>query len=121
MYTSYQLTTKSKKHLTERFPPKYPKHIGHHVTYEFGVHSDTQLPPHADINVVGYQDNPDGIEALVVSVNGSLERPDGGVFHITWSLDPKEFRPVHANDLVKRKNHKLVMPIAVYTNSVISN
>lgn len=121
MYTSYQLTPKSKKHLTERFPPKYSKPIGHHVTYEFGVHSDTPLPHLAEIHVIGYQDNPEGIEALVVSVNGSTVRPDGGVFHITWSLDPSEFKPVHANELVKRKDHKLVLPIRVNANPVISN
>jgi len=121
MYTSYQLTQKSKKYLTERFPPKYSKPIGHHVTYEFGVHSDTPLPPLADINVIGYQDNPDGIEALVVSVDGEKKRKDGSLFHITWSLDPNEFKPVHANDLVKRGNHKLIMPIKVYANPAISN
>lgn len=121
MYTSYQLTPKTRKYLLDRFPPKHTKVVAHHITHKFGVHSDTKPPLHADIKVVGYHNNPEGLEALVVSVDGSVDRPDGSVYHITWSLDPEKFKPVDSNKLVRKRDHKLIMPIDVKTSPTISN
>ncbi len=117
MYIAYVLDLKSKNSLAKKFPPKYPDFIGHHVTLFPGVKSDAQRPPAAkSVKVVGYADDGEGLEALVVEVNGTTQRPDGGTYHITWSLDRSLGRkPVQSNELVKAGYSKLEKPIAVST------
>ena len=42
-----------------------------------------------------------GSGALVVRINGAVERPDRGAYHITWSLDrARGRRPVESNDVI---------------------
>lgn len=36
--------------------------------------------------MVGRADDGIGVEALVVEIDGTIVRPDGGAYHITWSL-----------------------------------
>jgi hypothetical protein len=36
--------------------------------------------------VVGEADDGAGVQALVVAIGGTTERPDGGTYHVTWSL-----------------------------------
>jgi len=64
------------------------------------------------IKVVGYVDDGEGLEALVVSVNGSTERPDGKIYHITWSLNEGR-KPVESNDLLAKKVYTLTMPTTI--------
>lgn len=112
-YSAYVLDEHSRNLLKKRFPPKYPEFIGHHITYKFGVAKDT-VPPSdpSSVNVIGYADE-DGLEALVVSIDNSSERPDGSIYHITWSLDRSEGKkPVHSNKLVKR-GFKKIHPIKI--------
>lgn len=99
-YTAYVLDDATRELLTKQFPPKYPTFIGHHVTVQFGVPAETTPPPTADLKVVGYKDSGDGLEVLVVSVNGSTDRPDGSVYHITWSLERGKYKPVDSNKLL---------------------
>lgn len=101
-YNGWEISGHARSALASQFPPKFPEFIGHHITHEFGVKSDAPLPPQdADIQVVGYACNEDGLEALVVSVDGDMTRPDGRPYHITWSLDRGAgFKPVHSNALV---------------------
>lgn len=118
-YTAYVLDAASRVKLAEKFPPKYPNFIGHHITVEFGVLSSTPVPEHATTKVIGYADSGDGIEALVVSVNGSVDRPDGSIYHITWSLDSAKYSPKDSNSLLARSSKKnqytLVLPININT------
>lgn len=107
MYTAYVLDDASRQALAEKFPPKYSTFVGHHVTVEFGVPKETPPPPPAKLKVVGYIDSEDGLEALVVAVNGDTIRPDGKVFHITWSLDNTKYKPVNSNDLLKGKRYTI--------------
>jgi len=103
MYTAHVLDKKTRRELAKTFPPKYPEFVGHHVTLKFGVPKDTPIPSSAKVEVVGYADDGEGLEALIVSVNGKKVRPDGGVYHITWSLDRSKGRkPVDSNKLVKQ-------------------
>lgn len=104
-YTAYVLDDASRQLLAKQFPPKYPKFIGHHVTVKFGVPKDAAPPPPAKVTVVGYADSGDGLEALIVTINGLTEREDGSVFHITWSLDPTKYKPKDSNGLVKGVQH----------------
>lgn len=114
-YTAYVLDDASRNALAERFPPKYPKFIGHHVTSTFPVSPDTQIPAPAQIKVIGYADSGDGIEALVVTVNGKTDRPDGQRYHITWSLDPAKYSPKDSNTLLANNKFTLVRSIPVNT------
>ena len=101
-YTAYVLDQISRHKLIEKFPPKFSKFIGHHITVNFGVSQDAGLPPQADIAVVGYAVE-QGLEALVVTVNGEAARADGSTYHITWSLEPAlGKRPVDSNALVQK-------------------
>jgi hypothetical protein len=115
-YVAYVLGDPSRNLLAKRFPPKYPEFVGHHITVEFGVPKDASLPfgDTADIEVVGYTED-DGIEALVVAVNGETKRPDGKTYHITWSLDRSKGRkPVDSNNVVAQRGFTKVSPIVVY-------
>lgn len=88
MYTGYLLTETSRSKLLKKFPPKYKKVVAHHITEQFGVSADTNPPKMPkSVQVVGYIDSGDGVEGLLVEVNGSTSRPDGSKYHITWSLD----------------------------------
>ncbi len=114
-YTAYVLDQSSRDALEKKFPPKYPKFIGHHVTVQFGVSAETEVPPPAQLKVVGYVDSGDGLEALVVSVNGSSTRQDGKIYHITWSLDPEKYSPVDSNTLLKTKRFTIMRSIPIAT------
>lgn len=114
-YTAYVLDQGSRDALEKRFPPKYPNFIGHHVTVQFGIPANSEPPPPAQLKVVGYADSGDGLEALVVSVNGSSTRPDGKIYHITWSLDTSKYKPVDSNELLKAKRFTIVRSIPINT------
>lgn len=114
-YTAYVLDNISRDALAQRFPPKYPKFVGHHVTVQFGVPADTEAPAPAQLKVVGYVDSGDGLEALVISVNGSNTRPDGKLYHITWSLESDKYKPVDSNTLLKAKRFTIIRSIPIST------
>lgn len=116
MYTAYVLSDASRNELAEKYPPTYSKFVGHHVTVKFGVPAGTEPPEEADVRVLGIKDSGDGLEALVVSVNGSTERPDGGTYHITWSLEPDKYKPVDSNALMNNgKKYTLSLPTPLET------
>jgi len=117
MYTAYVLTDESRSQLEEKFPPKYSKFIGHHVTIDFGVAADTEIPEAAEIKVLGKRDSADGIEALVVSVNGKTTRSDGSIYHITWSLESDKYSPKDSNLLLNSAffKYKMVLPVLIET------
>jgi hypothetical protein len=114
-YLAYTLSASSRNDLLHHFKPKYPEVICEHVTYKFPAKSNEELPPAVhEAHVIGYEDSGDGIEALVVEINGKRTRPDGKLFHITLSLDrSKGKKPVHSNALVN-KSFKHVTPIAIH-------
>lgn len=119
MYTAYVLTDQTRNELLGRFPPKFPKVIAHHVTYEFGVPADSELPADAEIKVVGYVQDVEGLEALVVTVDGENRKPDGKFYHITWSLNPDKFKPVDSNTLVSAKRSTMILPITIDTTPTL--
>lgn len=104
-YLAYSLSPSSRNDILRHFPAKYPEIICQHVTYKFPAKSSDELPPAIkEAHVVGYEDSGDGIETVVIEINGSTKRPDGKLFHITLSLDrSKGKKPVHSNDLVNKK------------------
>lgn len=115
MYTAYVLSQESREVLKKKFPPKFSTFVGHHITVQFGVPANTPLPPETqDIRVVGYSSKEDEIEALVVSIDGRKNRPDGKLYHITWSLNSdKGIKPVDSNGLLRLEKYTLIMPIKI--------
>lgn len=113
-YRTYVLSQQSRAALAALFEPKYSKFIGHHITYQFGVAEDAPLPPTPkSVKVIGYIDSSDGLEALVVNIDGTTDRLDGSTYHITWSLEPELYSAKQSNDLLKSKRYTLILPINI--------
>jgi hypothetical protein len=54
-----------------------------------------------------------GVQALVVEIDGSVTRPDGSIYHITWSLDRAAGRkPLESNAVLLSGWHR-VRPIKI--------
>ncbi|MEA1073298.1 hypothetical protein [Sphingomonas sp. LY160] len=84
----WKLPKADRRLLLQFFNHKYARSIADHVTLAAKVAADTPLPDDTDAFVIGHVDDRQGLEALVVSIEGSPARPDGSTFHITWSLAP---------------------------------
>lgn len=115
MFTGYLLSESSRQRLLSSFPPRYERFIGEHITEQFGVSKDT--PPPAlptEVKVVGHIDSGDGVEGLLVSVDGRTDRPDGSKYHITWSLSTNR-KPAETNKYVDTATP--VEPIAIDVTS----
>lgn len=116
MYTAYVLDDESRKRLVAKFPPHYDNFVGHHVTVNFNVPKGTEAPVPAIIRVIGHVDSDDGLEALVVSVNGERTRDDGKMYHITWSIDSKsDYTPKDSNKLLQTKRYTVTLPVDIDT------
>ena len=98
-YSAYLLTDEARHSLIERCPPRHPEVIAHHVTYAF---PDDAPPPDASlVRVIGHAQDK-RVDCVVVEVNGSHERPSGGVYHVTLSVDRSQGgKPVLSNRLLK--------------------
>lgn len=100
-YVAYVLDEQSVNVLKEKFAPKYPDFIGHHITFRMGTSIVPEQPK--EIKVVGYVDDQVGLEAFIVQIDGVQERLDEGTYHITWSLDRVAGRkPVDSNTVIKQ-------------------
>jgi len=101
MYIGYAITPESREELLKVFPPIYPTVVCHHITEEFGTSKDVPAPEMANrVEVIGYVDSGDGVETLLVAVDGKNERPDGKLYHITHSLAEGR-RAVESNSYLK--------------------
>ena len=52
--------------------------------------------------MVGVADDGAGVQALVVEIGGTTRRPDGSIYHITWSLGARR-RAVESNDAIRER------------------
>lgn len=99
-YLAYELDGKSRASLLEKFPPKFPDVVAHHITIKHGVKQGDPPPEAEAVKVVGYASD-ESLECAVVEVGGTTERPDGNTYHITLSLDRSKGRkPVDSNELL---------------------
>lgn len=85
--------------LLERFPPSYPQAVADHVTLATDA-ADKPLPAEVEAAIVGRADDGRGVEAMVVTIDGDNDRPDGSTFHITWSLSPGR-KARESNDVIR--------------------
>ena len=76
----------SRRELLQQFPPRYKSVIADHVTLRSRVAEDSELPEEQVGEVIGRADDGVGVEALVLRIGGTTDRPGGGTYHITWSL-----------------------------------
>ena len=98
----WSLDRDSRHALLERFPPAYAEAVADHVTLASHLDSDAQPPAPAACRIIGRADDGRGVEAMVVEIDGASARPDGGVFHITWSLDRAAGRrAVESNSVIQ--------------------
>ncbi len=85
--------------LLERYPPFYATTVAHHVTLASNA-EQRALPDPARAAIIGRADDGVGVEAMVVTIDGKTDRPDGSTFHITWSLaDGRRAR--ESNDVLR--------------------
>lgn len=99
-YTGWLLPQHERERLLALFPTRFSRTIAHHCTLEFGVDQDTPLPEETTATVVGESWEPTGVQALVLKIGGTIRRPDGQIYHITWSLEPGR-RPVESNQVIR--------------------
>ena len=99
----WKLDRLQRAELLERFPPRYRDAIADHVTLKSNSQRD-ELPGPVASAIVGRADDGDSLECMVVTINGTIDRPDGSTFHITWSLDKSKGRQAReSNDVLKQR------------------
>ena len=69
------------------------------MTLSARVDRNSELPSETHGEIVGRSDDGKGVEAMVVSIGGTTDRPDGSTYHITWSL-AKGRRAKESNDVI---------------------
>jgi hypothetical protein len=89
----------SRRELLQQFPPRYRNVVADHVTLRSKVTDDSPLPDEPHGEVIGRADDGRGVEALVVRIARSTDRPDGSTYHITWSLQPGR-KAIESNDVI---------------------
>jgi hypothetical protein len=102
MVVGWKVDAAQRETLLARFPPKYAKAIADHVTLKANVPSSTKLPGEVKARIVGRADDDEGVEAMVVEIDGTTHRPGGGTYHITWSLAEGR-KAKESNDVIAAK------------------
>lgn len=98
----WKLGTVSRRELLQLFPPRYSNTVADHVTLKPRVAHDAPLPGEVACEIIGRADDGKGVEAMVVRIDGSTDRPGGGTYHITWSLGEGR-RAKESNDVIRDK------------------
>lgn len=103
--TGWKLPRDEREQLLERFPPQYENIVADHVTLRVGADSDTPLPRGVEAQIVGEADDGASLQCLVVSLDGTTDRPDGSTYHITWSLGAGR-KARESNDVLRDRGWK---------------
>jgi hypothetical protein len=111
-YTGWLVDPAERDALLARFPPRYATVVAHHVTLKFGDR-EAEAPRPTTATIIGEADDGLGVQALVVAIGGRPARPDGGTYHITWSLaEGREAR--ESNDVIAARGWRpLPAPVPV--------
>lgn len=109
-YIALNLTHGSRELLIKKWKPLNDLVIAHHVTYQFPAKKTDKLPKVKDVKVVGYAST-DGLECMIVSVDGTTKRNDGGTYHVTLSLESGKYKPFDSNELIRKKGWIKTKPI----------
>lgn len=116
----WKISRDDRTRLLERFPPVWPDVIADHVTMVASRCVAVTTPKVAVSKVVGHVNDGEGLQALVVEIDGTTDRPDGSTFHITWSIDRARGRvPKDSNEVLARIGWEtLAVPIPIELHSV---
>ena len=82
----WKLDREQRRALIERFPPRFRNVVADHVTLAAGASRDAPRPQESEGLIVGRAHDGRGVAAMIVSIGGTTDRPDGSFYHITWSL-----------------------------------
>lgn len=103
MSRGWKLDRNLRDRLLREHPPRYSNPVADHVTWPRAVASEGDgeaLPPTpSSARIVGRADDGEGVEAMVVALDGSTSRPDGGTWHVTWSLGEAR-KAKESNDVI---------------------
>ena len=98
----WKLDRDQRAELLQQFPPRYRNTDADHVTLSTHSAPDAALPDETQGEIVGRVDDGRGLEAMVVRIDGTVDRPDGSIYHITWSLE--DGRKAHeSNDVLRAR------------------
>jgi lipoprotein-anchoring transpeptidase ErfK/SrfK len=97
----WKLDGEQRSWLLNLFSSAYPDVIADHVTLSSGP--DKKRPPKdTSAEIVGQVDDGAGVQAFVVRIDGTTDRPDGSTYHITWSIDRSKGRKARdSNDVIR--------------------
>lgn len=95
----WKLDRAQRAELLGRLPPAYSQAVADHVTLRGGSSQDSELPGETEGEIVGRSDDGKGVEAMVVRIDGTTDRPDGSTYHVTWSLGQGR-RAIESNDVI---------------------
>lgn len=103
-FVGWSLDRAQREELLRRFPPRYATAVADHVTLKFGD-AEARLPTETSGEIIGEADDGAGVQAMVVRIGGTTDRPDGSTYHITWSLGPGR-QAKESNDVIARLGWK---------------
>jgi hypothetical protein len=98
----WKLDREELEQMLERFPPEYQDVIADHITLEADADHDDPLPQATQAEIVGGINDDEGLQAMVVAIDGSTDRPDGSIYHISWSLN-RGRKAVESNDVIAER------------------
>jgi hypothetical protein len=109
--TGWKLHEDDRAMLLARFAPIFPDVIADHVTLDGDASPGDALPIETSGEVVGATDDGSGVQALVVAIGGTTDRPDGSTYHLTWSIDEAAGRrAIESNDVIRERGWRTVEP-----------
>lgn len=115
-YLAFVLSDNARSMLLLSFRPKFSKVYVHHVTVEFRLTQEKldkilqELGDPKKVVLTGFSRS-DHLELATVTLNGKTKRPDGGTYHITYSLDPPK-KPVDSNQLLLATGGEAMYPMS---------
>jgi hypothetical protein len=104
----WKVDREQRRALLERFRPRYDEPVADHVTLAVDALSQP-LPDDVKSEIVGRSDDGKGVQAMVVTIDGTTDRPDGSTYHITWSLAPGR-KARESNDVIREKGWSPINP-----------
>ena len=106
-YLAFVISDQSRAELLKQFTPLYPKVVCHHVTILFPTNASQAIMVTGLFDKMSLNELDVTVDAIIsdgkaeafrVVINGDVERPMGGFYHLTYSL-MDNVKPVHSNKL----------------------
>jgi hypothetical protein len=112
----WKLDREQRAALLKRLPPVWPDVIADHITLKSDAPAEEPLPSATEAEIVGSADDDEGVQAMVVAIDGTTIRADGRTYHITWSLDRSRGRQaIESNDVIAARGWQpLPAPIPIH-------